>query len=168
VVSLPRGKAKATAYHRAIQDLLDALFWPELQFGEAEVKTHGGRKRLDIRYVNTREGAGFFSWLAGHYGNAPHVVVECKNYVGDPANPELDQLLGRFAQLEGKVGILACRQFADKDAFLQRCNQAAKGGQGFAIPLDDDDFGDLVDARIAEDSTRFKQLLLDRFHELID
>jgi hypothetical protein len=168
VVDLKSGKAKATAYHRAIKGLFDVLFWPELQFGEAEVKTHGGRKRLDIRYVNTREGSGFFSWLADNYGDAPHVIVECKNYAGDPANPELDQLLGRFARLEGKVGILTCRQFSDKQAFVERCSQAAKGGQGFAIPLDDEDIQILAEARLADNADQFKELLFDRFHELTD
>lgn len=96
------------------------------------------------------------------------MVVECKNYVEDPGNPELDQLLGRFARLGGRVGILACRKFADKAKFIERCNEAAKGDQGFVILLDDDDLRKLVGARVKDDSSRFKEILLDRFHELID
>jgi hypothetical protein len=168
VTSVKRGKPGADSYHAAVHDLLDVLFWPELQFGEAEVKVQGGRKRLDIRYVNTREGSGFFSWIAQHYGDAPHVVVECKNYRGDPGNPELDQLLGRFTTLNGKVGILACRGFKSKDLFIQRCKEAAKGGQGFVIPLDDRDLGLLVSARLEDNAEAFKSLLFERFHEVTD
>jgi hypothetical protein len=68
-----------------------------------------------------------------------HVFVECKNYTGDPANPELDQLSGRFSPLRGQVGLLGCRTFTDKGLFLKRCRDTAQDQRGFCIALDDDD-----------------------------
>lgn len=168
VVEVQRGKAGANAYHRAVAKLFHALFWPELQFGELEVKTHRGHKRLDIRYVNVIGGDGFFSWLAANFGNAPFVTVECKNYSADPANPELDQLVGRFTSHNGKVGILACRRFKNKKLFVDRCRETAKNGQGFVLPIDDDDIRELVAARQADDGQRFDQFFYDRFHEITD
>ena len=168
VTELPRGKQSANAYHAAVKDLLDVLFWPELQLGRAEVHVQGGRKRIDIRYVNTREGGGFFAWVSEHYGAAPHITVECKNYKGDPANPELDQLIGRFTNLNGKVGVLTTRGFVNKELFVKRCSDAAKGSQGFVLPLDDDDLETLVEARISDDREAFKAFLFERFHEVID
>jgi hypothetical protein len=168
VTALPKGKQSANAYHAAVKDLLDVLFWPELQLGRAEVRVQGGRKRIDIRYVNTREGGGFFAWVSEHYGKAPHITIECKNYKGDPANPELDQLIGRFTKLNGKVGVLASRGFINKDLFVERCKEAAKGGQGFVLPLDDGDLESLVEARVGNDRDAFRAILFERFHEVID
>lgn len=87
-------KNHATDYHRAVEALLSALFYPSLAYPDVEQEIHEGRKRIDISYMNIAQ-RGFFHWVADHY-SAPHIYVECKNYKGDPANPELDQLAGRF------------------------------------------------------------------------
>jgi len=44
------------------------------------------------------------------------------------------------------VGILVCRNFSDKQRFLDRCRNAANDGQGFPLVLDDDD----LEAMVAE------------------
>jgi hypothetical protein len=49
---------------------------------------------------------------------APYIYVECKNYTGDPANPELGQLAGRVSNRRGQVGILFCRKLKDKELFI--------------------------------------------------
>jgi hypothetical protein len=75
---------------------------------------------------------------------AAHVYVECKNYTGDPGNPELDQLAGRFSPLRGQVGLLVCRTLTDKALFIQRCRDTALDRRGYCLPLDDDDVAQLV------------------------
>jgi hypothetical protein len=167
VTKVKSGKAGANAYHKAVAELFDVLFYPELIFGEVESESHNKTKRIDIRYVNSGGSGGFFAWFASNYGNAPHVVVECKNYTGDPENPELDQLLGRFTKHNGKIGILACRTFKDKAKFIERCHQAAVNDQGHILPLDDGDLKALVAARKAGDDEAFRKILNDRFHEII-
>jgi hypothetical protein len=131
-----------------------------------ETPLHGGHKRVDITYANTATPTGFFWWLKEHHP-ASHVFVECKNYTGDPGNPELDQLSGRFSPSRGKFGILACRTFKNKAKFIAACRATANDDRGFIIALDDDDLQRLVDARKAGDATAAFPYLQERFNELV-
>lgn len=167
VTSVKPGKDGADDFHRAIEALLNALFYPELAFPEREVEIHQGRKRIDITFAN--QGAmGFFGWVAKHHP-ALYVMVECKNYKGDrdPANPELDQLGGRFSPSRGRVGLLVCRPLKNKDKFIQRCRDTADDQRGYIIPLDDDDLKVLVEARKADDPQAFHRFLKERFERLV-
>jgi hypothetical protein len=101
--------------------------------------------------------------VAVNYPPAPYVTVECENFTGDPANPELDQLIGRFNNLNGKLGVMAVRKLKDRPLFIARCNDAAKTGQGFIVPLDDDDLKRLVDAKARGDEAGFDRVLHERF-----
>lgn len=163
--SVPRGRAAADDYHRAVQPLLTALFYPALAMPKREAPLHGGRKRVDIRYTNVAT-AGFFAWLAQHYP-AAHIFTECKNYDGDPANPELDQLAGRLSPSRGQFGLLLCRRFTDKSLFDARCRDTAHDGRGYIIALDDDDLCRLVEARKTGDANAEFTYLKDRFDGLV-
>jgi len=145
VVSLPTGQANANHYERAIESLLSALFYPSLSNPQPQRQIHQGRKRIDITYTNVAT-RGFFQWLGQHFA-APHVFVECKNYTDDPANPELDQLSGRFSSMRGKFGLLVCRTIANKELFAARCRDTAQDDRGCIVFLDDADLGDLVGLR---------------------
>lgn len=149
VLGVGRGKKGADEYHKAAEDLLTALFYPDLTSPVHEFEIHQGRKRIDIVYQNTA-GRGFFAWVAEHY-KAPYAVVECKNYKGDPKNPELDQISGRFSHTRGEFGILICRELGDRETFLERCSDTASDGRGFVIPLDDSDLEALVKMRQRHD-----------------
>lgn len=137
IEAITPGKPGATMYHRAAESLITALFYPFLVNMKMEAEINEGRKRIDLLYDNIA-GVGFFEWVGRHY-RAPVIPVECKNYVHDVANPELDQLAGRFAPNRGKVGILLCRRFDDKELFVRRCKDTASEDKGFIIPLDDTD-----------------------------
>jgi hypothetical protein len=162
VISLASGKAASSQYEDAIEALLSALFYPELAAPEKQVEIHQGRKRIDLTYDNIAR-RGFFSWVAQHY-LAPKLFVECKNYSRKIANPELDQIAGRFSDRRGRVGLIVCRQVDDKDLFLQRCRDTADDGNGFIIALDDGDLRSLVEGR-KQSGTSFP-LLRDRFDAL--
>ncbi|MFC2033875.1 hypothetical protein ACFLTT_00525 [Chloroflexota bacterium] len=142
VQNTPVGTESATDYQKRIEKLLSALFSPDLAYPELEQKIHDGRKRIDITYTNV-SSAGFFKWV-GDYSPAPYVFVECKNYSRDIANPELDQIAGRFSLRRGKFGIIICRKLDDKALFIQRCRDTADDDRGYIIPLDDDDLQILV------------------------
>lgn len=165
VVAVEPGRAGATVYHRAVMNLLTPLFYPWLSMPEHEVRINAGRKRIDITYVNAAS-AGFFDWLARRY-NAPYVIVECKNYAGDPANPELDQLAGRFTPRRGNFGLLVCRSIDDKDLFAARCRDTADADNGYIVALDDADLAALVKARQEHDTPGALGLLLKRFQRLV-
>jgi hypothetical protein len=166
VQAVPVGTENATAYHRAVEQLLSALFTPGLSEPIIEDRLHEGRKRVDITYVN-RDAHGFFRWITDHYPPAPYVYVECKNYSADPGNPELDQLTGRFSPKRGRVGLLICRSFTNKDLFIKRCRDSALDDRGFVIPLDDSDLADLVTAKLHEGDDGVVRTLRSRWARLV-
>ncbi|CAI9393114.1 hypothetical protein MICABA_02338 [Microbacterium sp. T2.11-28] len=132
-----------------------------------ELTIHGGRKRIDIVYINLAQH-GFFQWLhtAGAVP-AGQVVVECKNYSKALKNEEFDQLTGRFSPFRGQFGFLCYRGGADdRAAVVARCRDAALDHRGFVIALDDSDLSALVNARKGDESEMF-EFLLSRFRELI-
>lgn len=167
VTSLKTGAEHAEAYEKAIEALLTALFYPDLVHPVYQHEIHEGRKRIDIKYTNMA-GVGFFEWLAKHY-TAPQIFVECKNYGSEVANPELDQLSGRFGRSRGNVGMLVCRRFKDKAKFQQRCRDTALDDRGYIIALDDEDLKTLVEARKADQEATYReyQLLRERFEATI-
>ena len=145
VVSLGTGNTNATAYEKAVEGLLTALFYSDLVHPVYQSEIHDGRKRIDIRYTNAAN-KGFFKWLSAHY-TSPYIFVECKNYGKEVANPEIDQLAGRFSPSRGQVGLLICRRFENKEKFLKRCKDTAADHRGFIITLDDSDLAELVEER---------------------
>jgi hypothetical protein len=159
---LVAGQADATAYHKAIEKLLTALFYPALTTPQIEYPIHNNRKRIDIAYTNVAQ-RGFFGWIGNHYPSAM-IFVECKNYANDPMNPELDQLTGRFSPRRGRVGLLVCRTISDKALMASRCRDAADDDRGYIIALDDDDLTTLVE-QFSE--TGELRLLRERFQALI-
>lgn len=150
------GRDDSKEYELAVENLLSALFHPALTMPDRQVRIHDGRKIVDIAYNNVAQ-SGFFQSVALH---APsfRIMVECKNYSKDPANPELDQLSGRFSPQRSRVGLLICRQIENKDLFVQRCRDTARDGRGFVLPLDHDDLRQIASDRTIDDPTKFTYL----------
>lgn len=142
VLNTPTGASDATNYEDRIEALLTALFYPDLTNPNVQHKIHAGRKRIDITYTNMAAD-GLFRSISLHHP-AMRIAVECKNYNKDIANPELDQMIGRFSPSRGRVGLLISRKFENKQLFLDRCRDTAKDNNGFIIALDDDDLRELV------------------------
>lgn len=135
------GSAGATLFHRAVKDFLSAIFYPFLGNVVIEKEIHDGRKRIDINFDNIAT-AGFFKWIGMHH-SASQVVVECKNYTREVANPELDQITGRFSPHRTQFGIVVCRKIEDKKLMAKRCRDTAKDQRGFIFFLDDEDLDEL-------------------------
>lgn len=167
VTDCPTGRDHATQYHRAVEALLSALFYPALDWPHRETNIHNGRKRIDITYTNTAT-SGFFMWVRDMHGvPSSYVPVECKNYGREIGNPEFDQLGMRFSPQRGQLGFLCHRGFNDKVQAMQSCKDAAGDDHGYMIPLDDDDLAALVEERKrSPDSISFR-LIADRFRELL-
>lgn len=165
VREIPTGRATATEYEKAVESLLTALLYPDAVHPVMQSEIHDGRKRIDIQYDNMGS-AGFFHWLSRHYPSAL-IFAECKNYQGKVANPELDQLAGRFSPGRGQFGLLVVRKFDNKDRFLERCRDTARDRRGYIIPLDDDDLEALVNSRINDVDYQNWPLLRERFQRLI-
>jgi hypothetical protein len=146
VLATPSGNAHADQYHRAVQALLSAVLYPSLVNPVREFPIHDGRKRIDITFTNEAQ-QGFFAWAHDKVVPAPYVFVECKNYGTEIANPELDQIAGRFSPQRGQLGIVCCRAFKDRGLWAHRCKDTANDRRGFILTLSDDDLKTLVEER---------------------
>jgi hypothetical protein len=137
--AISRGQENATDYHRTVVGIMDFLFYPHLINPLIEREIHEGRKRIDITFDNAAED-GFFRRLHEISKiTCPFIFVECKNYSRDVANPELDQIAGRFAANRGQFGLVVCRTIENQDIFLARCRDTFRDGRGLILPLTDSD-----------------------------
>jgi hypothetical protein len=142
--AIPHGRENANRYHEHIVGALTEIFYPSLTHPVKEQEVDNGRKRIDIVFSNSSEH-GFFSRLVQmHKIHCPYIFVECKNYVEDPENPELDQLQGRFSRKRGKFGILVCRQIKNQTLLLKRLQDVVNNIEGVIIVLDDNDIRQLL------------------------
>ncbi|WP_020519497.1 hypothetical protein [Catelliglobosispora koreensis] len=165
VLATPLGNDAADEYERRVEALTSALFYPHLVFPRRQQRIHDGRKRIDISYTNNAI-RGFFHFLALNYP-AAHVVLECKNYSRPIANPELDQLQGRFSPSRGKFGLLVYRGFVNKASIWQSCVDTARDDRGFIIPIDDEDLQLLVEEQTLPASADHFGFLHQQFQRLI-
>jgi len=142
------GNASASVFHRTMVGVLELLFYPDLIAPQIEREIHDGRKRIDITFDNAAQNGFFFLLHQKHGIPCPYIFVECKNYGAEVANPELDQLAGRFSPNSGKFGLLVCRKMDDLGLFIKRCADTYKDDRGAIVPLMDSDIIQaLVDLR---------------------
>jgi hypothetical protein len=161
---IDRGSAHADRYHKFCVGLLEFLFFPSLIMPEKEYEIHEGRKRIDMVYTNNAE-IGFFAGMLAHPRvGCRKLIVECKNYSKDCANPELDQIAGRFSPLRGRLGFLMGRSFDDRNRFVERCRDTARDDRGIILPLEDRDLVEMLNwVRL-----RQRQNIDRRLHRLFD
>jgi len=161
------GRDDAGKYENIIENILTALFYPSLCNPKKQTKIHDGRKRIDISYSNEAK-SGFFYWLSLHYPSS-FIFAECKNYGRDIANPEVDQLSGRFSPGRGKVGLLLHRYVTNKKLLAKRLNDTAIDDRGFIIALTDEELIQLMEeARDNPETTHEFPLLKEKFSDLVN
>lgn len=170
IMAISPGRAGADSYHRAVANLLTAVFDGALGNQDIEYPVHDGRKRIDIKYDNLAP-IGFFHWAAQHY-KAPIVPIECKNYSEDPTNPEIDQIAMRLSHSRGNLGIMVCRELKNRPLMTKRRQDVQKDGHGYVLVLDDTDLRKLAEdaaaTRGAPAARRLKfELLRKQFDELL-
>ncbi|RUP09258.1 hypothetical protein [Hyphomicrobium sp.] len=139
------GDAHAGKFHSFIVGVLEYVFWPHLIYPKKEDPIHDGRKRIDITYTNAARDGFFYRVHTAHNIGANYVMVECKNYSKDPANPEIDQMSGRFSTNRGRLGLLVYRDVNEYDRLLKRCRDTAQDGRGVIIPIGDDQLIEFLD-----------------------
>lgn len=160
------GGADASAYHRVCVSILEFLLYPNLVCPSVELEINEGRKRVDIMFDNAA-GSGFF-YRVHKVGGIPaqFIAVECKNYSKDVANPELDQLIGRFSVNHGKVGLLLFRTIDNESGLIARCNDAYVAQQGLVIPMSDANIMSLLDRVATGDTDSVDQFFADRYRTI--
>ena len=139
LAKVPSGNAKASHYHSLCIGICTFLFHPQLTCPVKEKEIHQGRKRIDIKFNNSGEPGFFNHLLQSAQARASSVMIECKNYTKDIANPEMDQLSARFGHQRGFFGIMLCRSIDCKDRIAASCKDAASDGRGYMLILDDED-----------------------------
>jgi len=160
------GGESATTYHRAIVGIMELLFYPYLCAPTIELEIHDKRKRIDIVFDNCAESGFFFRLCNTHDIPSRFIIVECKNYSRDVANPELDQIGGRFSPNRGKMGIITCRTIDDMGTFLLRCSDTYRDSRGLIIPLVDEDFYTLLHFRAEDNEGAIDDYIQKRFHDI--
>lgn len=137
LVAIPPGAASADDYHKLMTGIVSFLYFPNLIYPHIEAEINQGRKRIDILYTNGKESGLFYRLSLDPAIKANIVHVECKNYSTDIANPEFDQLIGRFDHNRGRLGLLLHRSSDKPDRVTARARDAAKSAQGIVLALDD-------------------------------
>lgn len=148
--SLPSGRKYADEYHEFILGLLTFVFYPSLSHPKKETPIDNTRKRIDITYVNTADD-GFFNNLKSQI-TSNYIYVECKNYSTKIANPEFDQLSGRFNESSSKVGMLVCRT-ADEFAYERASGQFRRKNELLLIITDELLISMLNDMKLSEEKS---------------
>ena len=133
------GNASATTYHNISMGICTFLFYPRLSVPIKEAEIHEGRKRIDFKFNNAATIGFFHTMLQNPNTRSIDIPFECKNYSKEIANPELDQLAGRFSLHRGKLGFLLCREMDNKARFIQRCRDTVRDDRGYIIVFDDED-----------------------------
>jgi hypothetical protein len=134
---IPPGNDAASEYHSHAFAVCTFLFYPNLICPVKEYELYDGRKRVDIKYTNSATEGFFNKVLQAPQTRSLVVMIECKNYTKEIANPELDQLAGRFGHQRGFFGMLLCRSIDDEVKLTLKCKDTASSGRGFMLVLDD-------------------------------
>jgi hypothetical protein len=167
LISIPSGALNATEYHRTVMGILELLFYPNITSPSIEEEIHDGRKRIDIVFENSAEKGFFYRLPTTHQIPSSLIMVECKNYSRDVANPELDQMAGRFGPNRGKFGLILCRTIDNMDRFLARCNDTCKDDRGYILPIVDADLIELLDGFLVKREAAVESFLNERFKRII-
>ncbi len=122
--AIPTGARTASEYQSLIVGVLHFLLYPALSNPVLERPLNDGRKRIDISFDNTAETGVFARLRQDPFLISREVMIECKNYTHDLANPEIDQLIGRFDHRRGRFGIITCRTITDQKTMIARCADA--------------------------------------------
>jgi hypothetical protein len=162
--SIPRGGTNAFEYHSTVVGIIELLFYPRIGNPRVEREIHDGRKRIDISFDNCAE-TGFF-FILGEDIPCRFIMVECKNYSKDIANPELDQLSGRFSPRRGQFGISTCRHIENMKLFMDRCADTWKDNRGLIIPLTDKDFIEMLQEYPRKGVKAGEDILQDRYRDI--
>jgi hypothetical protein len=161
------GSKHADKYHELMVGMVSFLFFPNLIYPKKEAPINDGRKRIDITYHNGKESGFFYRIALDQHIRANIIPTECKNYTNDIANPELDQLLGRFDERRGRLGILFYRSSDKQENVIARCRDAAKSSLGVILPIDDSMLLKMLDSVSGGRRDLLDQMISELFQKIV-
>lgn len=139
------GRQHARQFERLVERVFVYAFPATLANPIAQERVDDGRRIIDIAFTNMATKGGVMSLAKTRFGSHK-LIVECKNYREDPANPEVDQLSGRTRPDFGNFGILACRTIHNENLLMDRCRDVYLHRGLLIVPLCDRDLLAMVDA----------------------
>lgn len=160
------GADNADAYERWVERALSAIFYPALVQPDVHKRINNGRKIIDITFSHRAESGTFWRLSQQYSYAAMYIPFECKNYSPDPANPEVDQLVGRLDDTRSRIGVIVCRHVANRDLMAERCADVRRQRNGVVFWLTDDDLVELL--RSCGDRTIDWSLIEDRIRLILD
>jgi CheY-like chemotaxis protein len=164
---IPAGNPGAAPFHDWVFRSLRYIFTGQLSNGAKEKGLDERRKRVDIIFQNLATSGFFFDILNRNHIICPWIFVECKNYTRKAANPEIDQLAGRFSRQRGEFGMLACREVNNPTDLLKRCRDIAHAGRGYVVVLDGADLCHLLDVKSRSDVRQINAFMHERLARVI-
>jgi len=166
---LAPGRKNATKYEDLMIEIMKLLFEGDrLEKCSPQKQFDQGRSRVDITFANERS-RGFFKELhIGHQIPCPRIMMECKNYNKNIANPEFQQIADRLKPHRGMFGIIICRKMFDETKLLvkQRDYLSGTNERKFIIILEDEDIKKMIEYKLTDDG-KIDELLMDKLDELI-
>jgi len=145
LTSIPEGNEAFSDYENAIKGITELLFYPDLNNPQVQVKINEGRKRIDLAFTNIARKR-IFNIIRDVYDiPSNYILMECKNHSKDIANPELDQMIGRFSNSRGRVGIIFCRHLNNSELFLKRCKDTFNDSNNIILHITDEVLIKLLD-----------------------
>lgn len=163
---IPTGRKSANDYHHFITGVLTYIFYADLISPSLEHDIDDGRKRIDIAFLNSADSGFFKDRKDDPFTRAREVSVECKNYSVDIANPEIDQMAGRFDSARGLFGMILCREIDNKQLALKRCQDVWRKQRGLILILDDSDIENILSENLLTRYTFVQNLLRTRLREV--
>lgn len=164
---IERGDRQASRFHDFMVGTLEFIFFPNLIYPEKEAEINEGRKRIDMIYTNSATGGFFFRRRSAQNVAANKVVVECKNYMKEINNPELDQLVGRFSPHRGRLGFLIARSLDNRERFIQRCRDTVNQNLGYILLFQDSDIIEMLEMIENNNRSAIDRKLEQMFDEII-
>lgn len=164
--SIPCGPENASRYHSLMLGILELLFYPYWNCPKREDEINEGRKRIDITFNNVAETGFWFRLSNSYHIPCSKIIIECKNYTKDIANPELDQIAGRFSPNRGRFGIICCRGLDNPAKFIESERDTRIDDRGHIIHLTDDEIIELLRKKKRNES--LDDFFEQKFHEIND
>lgn len=170
LADLPTGVAYAKDYQRALYEIINYLFEPELTDGEMEVRTIEGTERRDIIYTNESD-TSFWQYVRLNYGS-PLVMFEVKN-VQELEIEHINQTASYLGVRLGMLGFIVTRR-PPEDNIIRKIytiyNDTPGTPRKIILVLNDDDLAVMLrnkDAGQSPTPTQYVQRKYREFRTLV-
>ncbi|GAF91690.1 unnamed protein product, partial [marine sediment metagenome] len=138
----------ASKYHWLIFNVLSFIFRNRLKRPQMEEDMADETQKVDITFSN-RDDIGFFNQLHERYEiKCPNIMIECKNYTDDIANPEFHQIQSRLNKRTGLFGMIICRDIDDVELALKRSKHISHSDDKIVITITDPEIKDLISYKL--------------------